>query len=299
MAHPEYILTEIDWAYMNILRMMRNKGERKDDRTGVGTISIDPIALQFDSDSFPLLGFKKTNWQAAFAEMICFLRGYTNIKDFHKLGCHVWDEFADKQTGELGPVYGAQWRNWSNMGIDQLANVLKTLKNNPTDRRMVVSGFNPEFHPDPTLRPFENPALGKMSLPPCHYAFNLSVRRGRLNLSVTIRSSDVGLGLPFNIAQYAMLRDLIAQCAGLTPGMLSVFLTGDVHVYNNHYDALMARFNEMMKTQQAINGPARVKLAINPRLYSLDQIINNGVELDDLVIENYDPLPYIRLPIAV
>ena len=238
----------VDDAYVEIIDHILENGQSTDDRTGVGTTHIVGHTLKFDlAQGFPIVSIMKTVYESAFGEMMAFLNGVTNVSGFHAWGTKVWDEFADPKTGELGPVYGGQWRNWprecSVGGIDQVYEAVELLMNPKPSRRIIVNGWNPTHHPDPTLRPFENPSQGKMSLTACHVMHQLLVNRTvsghpRLNMLMYLRSSDVGLGLKFNIAQYAMLLHRYAHATDMMPGTLIINI-GDAHIYNNHRDALV------------------------------------------------------------
>jgi thymidylate synthase len=238
----------VDDAYVELIDHILTEGQSTDDRTGVGTTHIVGHTLKFDlAQGFPVVSIMKTPYESAFGEMMAFLNGATNISEFHAWGTRVWDEFADPVTGELGPVYGAQWRSWddgSGTRIDQIASAVDLLVNPKPSRRILVNGWNPTHHPDPTLRPFENPSRGKMCLTACHVMHQLLIDKGpsgaqRLNMLMYLRSSDVGLGLKFNMAQYAMLLHRYAHATDMVPGTLIINI-GDAHIYNNHRDELSA-----------------------------------------------------------
>jgi len=269
LAH--YPMTANETAYLQLLEEIITFGVEKKDRTGKGTISLHGQSITYDlKDTFPRFTTKFVAMKTAIAEMMCFLAGSTNLKDFHALNCHVWDEFAD-DSGDLGPIYGKQWRQWKrSVGteIDQITEVLKLLAKSPYSRRLIVSAWNPEFLSNEDLRPKENPSLGLMSLSPCHKDFQLLTRPmqglydiGRnnihylpehfrddevleqavaqgiapmfLDMVLSIRSNDMFLGHPFNAVQYAFLLSWISHCYSMIPGRLTIHI-GDAHIYSDH-----------------------------------------------------------------
>ena len=265
--HPER-------AYLDLLAEILAAGERRGDRTGVGTLGLFGRQMRFDlAQGFPLLTTKKVHFKSVVVELAWFLRGETNVRWLQERGCTIWDEWAD-EAGELGPVYGKQWRSWAapdGRVIDQIAAVVKSLKENPESRRHIVSAWNPAD-------------VEAMALPPCHCLFQFHVASGRLSCQLYQRSADVFLGVPFNIASYALLTHLIAKEAGLTPGDLVITL-GDAHLYPNHLD--QAR---LQLTREPHPMPT-LRLAPDARLFDL--------EAGDVTLEDYRAHPLIRAPIAV
>jgi len=265
--HPER-------AYLDLLAEILAAGERRGDRTGVGTLGLFGRQMRFDlAQGFPLLTTKKVHFKSVVVELAWFLRGETNVRWLQERGCTIWDEWAD-EAGELGPVYGKQWRSWAapdGRVIDQIAAVVKSLKDNPESRRHIVSAWNPAD-------------VEAMALPPCHCLFQFHVASGRLSCQLYQRSADVFLGVPFNIASYALLTHLIAKEAGLTPGDLVITL-GDAHLYLNHLD--QAR---LQLTREPHPMPT-LRLAPDARLFDL--------EAGDVTLEDYRAHPLIRAPIAV
>ena len=265
--HPER-------AYLDLLAEILAAGERRGDRTGVGTLGLFGRQMRFDlAQGFPLLTTKKVHFKSVVVELAWFLRGETNVRWLQERGCTIWDEWAD-EAGELGPVYGKQWRSWAapdGRVIDQIVAVVKSLKDNPESRRHIVSAWNPAD-------------VEAMALPPCHCLFQFHVASGRLSCQLYQRSADVFLGVPFNIASYALLTHLIAKEAGLTPGDLVITL-GDAHLYLNHLD--QAR---LQLTREPHPMPT-LRLAPDTRLFDL--------EAGDVTLEDYRAHPLIRAPIAV
>ncbi len=268
-------MNSADEQYLALVRRILDTGVRKTDRTGTGTLSVFGHQMRFDlAAGFPLLTTKKLHTRSIFGELLWFLRGDTNIAWLHEHGITIWDEWADAD-GDLGPVYGAQWRSWPTPDgghVDQLATVIDQLRRNPDSRRHVVVAWNPA-------------QVDEMDLPPCHMMFQFYVAEGRLSCQMYQRSADVFLGVPFNVASYALLTHMVAQVTGLGVGDF-VHTFGDAHLYLNHLDQ------------------ARLQLTREPRpLPSLR--LNAGVdaidefELADIEIVGYDPHPVIKAPIAV
>ena len=275
-------------AYLDLLRDIRDNGVDRGDRTGTGTRSVFGRQLRFDlNDGFPLLTTKKVHFKSVVNELIWFLSGDTNTQWLKENGVSIWDEWAT-DTGDLGPLYGAQWRSWPTKdggSIDQLAYVLDCLKNRPESRRILFHGWNVEYLPDESLSPQENALAGRMALPPCHLLYQFYVANGRLSALLYIRSSDTFLGLPFNIASVALLTHMLAQQANLGIGEVVITL-GDAHIYTNH--------QKQVELQLARRPKARPTLKIlrtPPSLYEY--------RFEDFELDGYDPDPGIPAPVAV
>jgi thymidylate synthase len=257
------------------LRLIRDRGTPKGDRTGTGTSSIFGHQMRFDlAEGFPLLTTKKVHTRSIIHELLWFLKGETNVRYLRDNRVTIWDEWAD-EDGELGPVYGFQWRSWpapDGRQIDQIRSVIDQIKSTPDSRRLIVSAWNVAD-------------LDRMALPPCHLLFQFYVAEGRLSCQMYQRSADVFLGVPFNIASYALLTHMVAQVTDLAPGEF-IHTLGDAHLYNNHLEQA-----ELQLTRQPRPLPT---LRINPAVKSID-----GFRFEDLQVENYDPHPHIPAPIAV
>ena len=262
-------------AYQQLLARILDEGVAQQDRTGVGTRSVFGHQMRFDlARGFPLLTTKKLHLRSIVVELLWFLKGDTNVRWLRENKVSIWDEWADAD-GELGPVYGKQWRNWEapdGRHVDQIANLVDLIRREPGSRRQIVSAWNPG-------------ELDRMALAPCHCLFQTQVAAGKLHLQLYQRSADVFLGVPFNIASYALLTHMLAQQCGLEPGTF-VWTGGDCHLYSNHLDQ------------------ARLQLAREPR--SLPRLVIKdrgqgllGYEAEDFVFENYDPHPHIAAPVAV
>jgi thymidylate synthase len=274
--------------YHNLLREILERGHRKADRTGTGTISRFGHQMRFDlAQGFPAVTTKKLHLRSIIIELLWFLRGETNIAWLQKNGVTIWDEWAT-ETGELGPVYGAQWRDWitaDGRHIDQISGLLRDLKNKPDSRRHIISAWNPGVLPDESISPRENAAAGLQALPPCHTLFQFYVADGKLSCQMYQRSADVFLGLPFNIASYALLTLMIAQVSDLQPGDL-VLTLGDAHIYLNHLDQV----NEQLSRKPY----PLPQMRLNPECRDLFAFCFEDFELRD-----YQFHPHIRAPIAV
>ncbi|NCS66534.1 MAG: thymidylate synthase [Hydrogenophilaceae bacterium CG1_02_62_390] len=261
--------------YHDLLRHVLEQGTRKADRTGTGTISVFGHQMRFDlAAGFPLLTTKKVHLKSVIHELLWFLRGDTNIQYLKDNGVSIWDEWADA-NGELGPIYGYQWRNWpapDGRHIDQIAEVLETLKNNPDSRRIIVSAWNVSDIPN-------------MKLPPCHAFFQFYVADGKLSCQLYQRSADIFLGVPFNIASYALLTLMMAQVTGLQPGDF-VHTLGDAHIYLNHL--------EQVNLQLSRDCRPLPTMRLNPQVTDLF-----AFKYEDFSLEGYDPHPGIKAPVAV
>ncbi|WP_417482239.1 thymidylate synthase [Maricaulis sp.] len=262
-------------AYLDLLRDILQNGTQQDDRTGVGTRSVFGRQLRCDlSEGFPLLTTKKVHFKSVAIELLWFLRGETNVRWLQERGVKIWDEWADAD-GELGPVYGKQWRRWAGPDgteIDQLSNLLDQIRNTPSSRRLIVSGWNPVDVPS-------------MALPPCHTLYQFNVADGKLSCQLYQRSADMFLGVPFNIASYALLTTMVAKVCGLEPGEY-IHTFGDAHIYSNHMDQV---------AEQLSRQPRKLpRLRLNPDANDLF-----GFEYEDIMLEDYDPHPAIKAPVAV
>ena len=261
--------------YLDLLRYIRENGVMKSDRTGTGTQSIFGYQMRFDlSKGFPLLTTKKVHLKSIIYELLWFISGDTNIKYLKDHGVSIWDEWAD-ENGDLGPVYGHQWRSWpapDGKTIDQLSNVIEMIKKSPDSRRLLVSAWNVA-------------EVDSMALPPCHTMFQFYVAEGKLSCQLYQRSADVFLGVPFNIASYALLTMMIAQVCGLEPGEF-IHTTGDTHIYKNHFDRV-----ELQLTRSPKSLPV---MKINPEIKNIFDF-----KYEDFSLEGYDPWPGIKAPVAV
>ena len=275
-------------TYLDLLQNILDNGTRKSDRTGTGTISLFGYQMRFDlSEGFPAVTTKKLHFKSIIHELLWFLNGDTNIRYLNENGVRIWDEWAT-EDGDLGPVYGAQWRNWvaaDGRRIDQITRLIEDLENKPDSRRHIVSAWNPALLPDESRSPRENAAAGLQALPPCHTMFQFNVADGRLSCQLYQRSADVFLGVPFNIASYSLLTMMIAQVVGLKPGDF-VHTFGDVHIYLNHLD--------QVKTQLAREPFPLPTMHINPERKDLF-----GFRYEDFELRDYQHHPAISAPIAV
>jgi thymidylate synthase len=261
--------------YLDLLRRVRTQGVRKTDRTGTGTLSVFGHQMRFDLDAgFPLVTTKKVHLKSVIHELLWFLDGDTNTKHLNANGVTIWDEWAD-ENGDLGPIYGQQWRSWPTPdggSIDQLQEVVETLKTTPDSRRLIVTAWNPADLPD-------------MALAPCHCLFQLYVAEGRLSCQLYQRSADVFLGVPFNIASYALLTKMLAQVTGLEPGEF-VHTFGDAHLYLNHLEQADLQLSRMPRPLPGMR--------LNPAVTSLFQF-----RYADFELTGYDPHPHISAAVAV
>ena len=272
-------------AYHDLLKHILENGTEKTDRTGTGTKSVFGYQMRFDlSEGFPMVTTKKVHLKSIIYELLWFLKGDTNINYLTENGVRIWNEWADN-NGDLGPVYGHQWRNWNSEGIDQIKEVIHTLKTNPDSRRMLVSAWNPSVMPD-TSKPFaENVANGKAALPPCHAFFQFYVADNKLSCQLYQRSADVFLGVPFNIASYALLTLMVAQVCGLEAGDF-VHTFGDVHIYSNH--------REQVDLQLSRDCRPLPTMKLNPAIKNIEDFT-----FEDFELIGYDPHPTIKAPVAV
>lgn len=272
-------------AYKQLLQHILDNGYRKEDRTGTGTTSVFGYQMRFNlQEGFPLVTTKKIHLKSIIYELLWFLKGDTNIHYLTENGVRIWNEWAD-ENGELGPVYGHQWRNWNSEGIDQIQEIINTLKNNPDSRRMVVSAWNPSVMPDTSKSFSENVANGKAALPPCHALFQFYVVDNKLSCQLYQRSADVFLGVPFNIASYALLTMMIAQVCELQLGDF-VHTFGDVHIYNNHI--------EQVKLQLTREPRPLPIMKLNPNVKDIFSFT-----YEDFILEGYDPHPIIKGAVSV
>ena len=261
--------------YLDLLRHIMADGTDRRDRTGTGTRSVFGHQMRFDlTEGFPLLTTKRVHTRSVFGELLWFLRGDTNIAWLHENRITIWDEWAD-ENGDLGPIYGYQWRSWptpDGRHVDQLAGVIESLRSNPESRRHIVSAWNVAD-------------VDAMALPPCHALFQFYVADGRLSCQLYQRSADVFLGVPFNIASYALLTHLVAQVTGLEVGEF-IHTLGDAHIYHNHFDQVSEQLTRQPR--------ALPRLVLNSGVREIDRF-----ELPDIAVENYDPHPASKAPIAV
>jgi thymidylate synthase len=262
-------------AYLDLLQHVKQNGVKKEDRTGTGTLSVFGYQMRFNlQEGFPLLTTKKLHTRSIFHELLWFLKGDTNIRYLKENGVTIWDEWADKD-GNLGPVYGYQWRSWptpDGRHIDQISQVLEQIKKNPDSRRLLVNAWNVG-------------EISKMALPPCHILFQFYVADGKLSCQLYQRSADLFLGVPFNIASYALLTHMVAQVCGLEVGDF-VHTFGDVHIYSNHM--------EQVETQLSRSPRPLPRLYLNPEVKDLFSFT-----YEDIRIDNYDPWPAIKAAVAV
>lgn len=271
--------------YQDLLRHILANGYSKDDRTGTGTTSVFGYQMRFDlNEGFPLVTTKKIHLKSVIYELLWFLRGDTNIGYLNEHGVRIWNEWA-APNGDLGPVYGAQWRNWNGEAIDQLKAVVDTLKHNPESRRIIVSAWNPSVLPDTRKSFAENVANGKAALPPCHALFQFYVADGKLSCQLYQRSADVFLGVPFNIASYALLTMMLAQVCDLQLGDF-VHTFGDVHIYNNHREQVALQLSRTPRPLPTMH--------LNPAVKDLF-----AFDYTDFRLEGYDPYPTIKAAVAV
>ena len=271
--------------YHDLVKHVVANGTQKGDRTGTGTISVFGHQMRFDlSEGFPMVTTKKLHLKSIIYELLWFLNGDTNIKYLQENGVKIWDEWAD-ENGDLGPVYGYQWRNWNGEEIDQITELIETLKTNPNSRRMLVSAWNPSVLPDTSISFSENVANGKAALPPCHAFFQFYVADGKLSCQLYQRSADIFLGVPFNIASYALFTKMVAQVCNLEAGEF-IHTFGDAHIYNNHIEQL-----ELQLSRECRPLP---KMILNPEIKNIFDF-----KFEDFTLEGYDPHPHIKGIVAI
>jgi thymidylate synthase len=262
--------------YLDLMQYILDHGTPKADRTGTGTRSTFGYQMRFNlADGFPLITTKKCHLRSIIHELLWFLRGHTNVRDLHENNVTIWDEWANPDTGELGPIYGHQWRSWptrDEQSIDQIALLIDTIKTNPDSRRLIVSAWNVG-------------QIEQMALPPCHCFFQFYVADGKLSCQLYQRSADVFLGVPFNIASYALLTMMVAQVTSLDVGEF-VHTFGDAHLYNNHLDQTHQQLGRQPRTLPTMKINSAVKGIFD-------------FQFDDFTLENYDPHPHIKAPIAI
>ena len=272
--------------YLDLLQRILDEGVQKGDRTGTGTISVFGHQMRFNlSEGFPLVTTKKVHLKSIIYELLWMINGDTNIRYLNNNKVSIWDEWAN-EDGDLGPVYGAQWRNWNNDGIDQIRDVVESIKNNPNSRRHIVTAWNPSVLPDEKEKDFSKSiAAGKASLPPCHAFFQFYVANGRLSCQLYQRSADVFLGVPFNIASYSLLTMMMAQVCGLEAGDF-VHTFGDVHIYNNHIEQVKLQLSRQPRQLPTMRLNREVKDIF-------------AFKYEDFTLENYNPYDSIKAEVSV
>lgn len=274
--------------YLDLMQHVLDHGTDKSDRTGTGTRSVFGYQMRFDlAAGFPMLTTKKLHLRSIIHELLWFLEGDTNIGYLKDNGVSIWDGWAT-DDGELGPVYGKQWRSWAGANgetVDQIVDLVDGLKNNPDSRRHIVSAWNPTVLPDPAISPRDNAAAGKQALPPCHCLFQFYVADGKLSCQLYQRSADIFLGVPFNIASYSLLTLMLAQVCGYQPGDF-VHTLGDAHLYSNHM--------EQVQTQLARTPGPLPTMHLNPAVSDIF-----GFKYDDFELRGYEPQAHIKAPVAI
>ncbi len=271
--------------YLDLLQHIMDNGTDKGDRTGTGTRSVFGYQMRFDlQKGFPMVTTKKVHLKSIIYELLWLLSGDTNIKYLKDNGVRIWNEWAN-ENGDLGPVYGAQWRNWNNDGIDQITQIVESLKTNPNNRRMMVSAWNPSVMPDTSISFSQNVANGKAALPPCHAFFQFYVADGKLSCQMYQRSADSFLGVPFNIASYALLTMMMAQVTGLELGDF-IHTFGDVHIYNNHF--------EQVKLQLSREPKSLPTMKLNPEINSIFDF-----KYEDFELIGYEHHSHIKGQVSV
>jgi thymidylate synthase len=271
--------------YLDLVKHVIENGAEKHDRTGTGTKSVFGYQMRFDlSEGFPMVTTKKVHLKSMIYELLWFLKGDTNINYLKENGVRIWNEWAD-ENGDLGPVYGHQWRNWNSEEIDQISDIIETLKSNPDSRRMLVSAWNPSVLPDTSKSFDENVSNGKAALPPCHAFFQFYVANGKLSCQLYQRSADIFLGVPFNIGSYALLTMMMAQVCGYEAGDF-IHTFGDAHIYSNH--------KEQIELQLSRNPRPLPKMLLNPDVKDIF-----GFKFEDFTLTDYNPHPHIKGAVAI
>ena len=271
--------------YLDLVQHVMENGVSKNDRTGTGTKSIFGYQMRFNlEDGFPLITTKKLHLKSIIYELLWFLKGDTNIKYLQDNGVKIWDGWADK-NGDLGPVYGSQWRNWNNDNIDQISNLIEMIKKNPKSRRMIVSAWNPSVLPDTSISFDENIKNGKAALPPCHAFFQFYVANGKLSCQLYQRSADIFLGVPFNIASYSLFTHMVAHVCKLKVGDF-IHTFGDAHIYTNHFDQVKLQLSRKPNKLPSLKIKRIVKDIFD-------------FKYDDFEILNYNPHPHIKGVVSI
>ena len=271
--------------YLSLVQHVMDNGVSKNDRTGTGTKSIFGYQMRFNlEDGFPLVTTKKLHLKSIIHELLWFLKGDTNIKYLQDNGVKIWDGWADK-NGDLGPVYGSQWRNWNNDNIDQILNLMEMIKKNPKSRRMIVSAWNPSVLPDTSISFDENIKNGKAALPPCHAFFQFYVANGKLSCQLYQRSADIFLGVPFNIASYSLFTHMVAHVCKLKVGDF-IHTFGDAHIYTNHFDQVKLQLSRKPNKLPSLKIKRSVKDIFD-------------FKYDDFEILNYNPHPHIKGVVSI
>ncbi|PDH50936.1 MAG: thymidylate synthase [Cryomorphaceae bacterium MED-G14] len=271
--------------YLDLIHHVVKNGVEKSDRTGTGTKSVFGYQMRFDlSEGFPMVTTKKLHTKSIIYELLWFLNGDTNIDYLKNNGVKIWDDWAD-ENGDLGPVYGFQWRNWNNDNIDQISELIECIKNNPDSRRMLISAWNPSVLPDTSKSFSENVRNGKAALPPCHAFFQFYVSENKLSCQLYQRSADIFLGVPFNIASYALLTHMIAHVCNLQVGDF-VHTFGDAHIYNNHIDQINLQLSRKPRKLPSLKIKRKVESIFD-------------FKFEDFEILNYDPHPHIKGLVSV
>ena len=271
--------------YHDLIKHVLENGTIKQDRTGTGTKSVFGYQMRFDlSKGFPMVTTKKLHLKSIVYELLWFLKGDTNIKYLQENGVRIWNEWADEK-GNLGPVYGYQWRNWNGDEIDQISEIIETIKTNPDSRRMLVSAWNPSVLPDTGKTFSDNVANGKAALPPCHAFFQFYVANGKLSCQLYQRSADIFLGVPFNIASYALFTMMMAQACGLEAGDF-IHTFGDAHIYSNHKEQIDLQLSRDLKPLP--------KMILNPEVKNIFDFT-----FDDFTLTDYEHHPHIKGAVAI
>ena len=271
--------------YLDLIQHVIDNGVTKEDRTGTGTRSVFGYQMRFDlNEGFPMVTTKKLHLKSIIHELLWFLKGDTNIGYLNDNGVKIWDAWAN-DNGDLGPVYGFQWRNWNGEGIDQISELVETIKTNPDSRRMIISAWNPSVLPDTSVSFEENVASGKAALPPCHAFFQFYVSEGKLSCQLYQRSADIFLGVPFNIASYALLTMMLAQVTDLGYGDF-IHTFGDAHIYSNHMDQI--------RLQLSRDPRPLPQMILNPEVKNIFEFTYK-----DFNLVNYNPHPHIKGAVSV